>query len=214
MLSFSSRSRQLILRAAKRALDLILSSVALLVASPLFLVIALAIRFDDQGPVIFRQERIGREGRVFVCLKFRSMIQDAETQLEAWAQTNPERFAAYWVNVKLKDDPRVTRVGKLLRKTSLDELPQLFNVLRGDMSLVGPRPISPGERDRYGPALASYVQVRPGLTGLWQVSGRSDCSFEERVKLDVQYVRTESLRLYFWILWETVPAVLQRKGAY
>lgn len=198
----------------KRALDPILAALALLCLSPLLLLVAAAIYLDDRGPVFFKQERIGKRGLPFVCFKFRSMHVDAERIAQQWTQTRPDLAELFQTHSKLRDDPRITRVGQFLRRTSLDELPQLVNVLLGDMSLVGPRPILPREIDRYGQALRFYTQVRPGMTGLWQISGRADRSFEDRVKLDVQYVREESLGLYLRILLRTIPAVLQRKGAY
>ena len=195
---------------AKRAFDVIGSAVALLLISPVWLATALAIKFNDGGPVLFRQTRIGRDGRPFSCLKFRSMVMDAEL-LRADLEVNHERSAVLF---KMVDDPRVTRPGKLIRRLSIDELPQLWNVLRGQMSLVGPRPPLPHEAARYGSDMSRRLRVRPGMTGLWQVSGRSDLSWEETVRLDLYYVDNWSMVQDLNILARTVSAVLSSRGAY
>lgn len=199
--------------AAKRALD-VAGALGLLVAlAPVFLVIALLVRRDG-GPVLFAHSRVGRGGAPFGCLKFRSMVVDSQERLAAHLAANPEAREEWERTRKLKNDPRVTRVGRFLRATSLDELPQVFNVLRGEMSLVGPRPVQQAELEGfYGAAAAYYMSVRPGITGLWQVSGRSETSYAQRVALDVAYVAKAS----FWgdvrILLRTPVAVLSRKGA-
>ena len=195
--------------ATKRAFDVCVSALALLVLSPLLLAIAFAVRTDG-GPALFMQERIGLDGRRFRLLKFRSMVPDAEDMLSnllAFSDGNGVLF-------KMHDDPRVTHVGSVLRRFSLDELPQLWNVVRGDMSLVGPRPALPEEVARYDVDPTRRLVVKPGLTGLWQVSGRSDLTWAESVRLDVQYVDNWSLRLDLRILVRTVRAVLGHRGAY
>ena len=191
-----------------RILDVVLSSCALVILLPLLALTALAVRAQDGGPALFRQQRIGRGGQVFDCLKFRSMTIDAEASL-------PDLVDAEWHAArKFRRDTRVTRLGRVLRVSSLDELPQLLNVLRGEMSLVGPRPIVLDEATLYGRRLADYCAVRPGLTGLWQVSGRNDVPYPRRVAMDVWLVRNRTVRVYLTILARTIPAVLSRKGVY
>ena len=179
-----------------------------------FLIIAISIKMDSPGPVFYRQARIGRSGRKFHVFKFRTMVQNADQVLQDHLDKSPQLKAQWATTHKLKQDPRVTRLGALLRKSSLDELPQLWNILKGDMSLVGPRPIVDAEVVKYGKCFNLYVQVRPGLTGLWQVSGRNDTTYKQRVELDEYYVRNRGLKLYFQILWKTVFVVLKKDGAY
>ncbi|GIK59073.1 MAG: hypothetical protein HND44_11075 [Chloroflexi bacterium] len=183
---------------------------ALLVLLPLFLALALAVKLDSSGPIIYRRRVLGRNGRVFDAFKFRTMYVNGDDIL---AQ-HPELKAELDRNYKLKDDPRVTKVGKLLRKFSLDELPQLFNVLFQDMSLIGPRIIAPDEIEKYGAYGPDLLAVMPGITGLWQVSGRSNTTYDERVKLDMQYVHNWSMGLDIKILFRTFPAVMKGEGAY
>jgi exopolysaccharide production protein ExoY len=202
------------LNAATRVIDVILSAAAIVFMAPAFLVIAVMIWLDDHGPVLFHHERIGLGGRTFKCLKFRSMSVDAEARLESLLATNPMARAEWEREHKLRDDPRITSIGAFLRKSSLDELPQFLNILRGDMSLVGPRPIVDAEVARYGKHFRHYCAVRPGLTGLWQVSGRNDVSYRDRVVMDVAYVRSKCVTLDLEILFKTVPAVLLRRGSY
>jgi Undecaprenyl-phosphate galactose phosphotransferase WbaP len=191
-------------QAAKRAFDVVIACSA---------VVALLVRIDG-GPSFFAHRRVGRNGVEFPCLKFRSMVVDPDVALEEYLKNNPSARSEWTANMKLKDDPRVTKLGSFIRKTAIDELPQLINVLRGDMSLVGPRPITRREVEAYGDAAALYETVRPGVTGLWQVSGRSDLSFRERIALDSWYVRNWSPWHDIAILAKTVPAVLSRRGAY
>jgi lipopolysaccharide/colanic/teichoic acid biosynthesis glycosyltransferase len=196
--------------AAQRFCDVLLASILLLLLLPVFLVIALLIRCDSPGQPLFMQTRVGRRGREFNFFKFRSMYQDAEARRAALEQNNERSGPVF----KMQDDPRITRVGRFLRRASLDELPQLLNVLRGEMSLVGPRPALPHEVARYSDAEIRRLEVMPGLTGLWQVSGRADLSFEESIALDLRYIQEYSLTLYVQILLRTLPAVLRAKGAY
>jgi len=195
---------------AKRVLDLLVAGVALVVLAPLFAVLAVRIRRDDGGPVLYRQTRVGRDGSQFCCFKFRSMSVDADKHLEALLAENE----GHGVLFKMKDDPRVTSVGRFMRKYSLDEFPQLINVLRGEMSLVGPRPPLPSEVERYAPDMTRRLKVRPGMTGLWQVSGRSDLSAEESERLDLYYVDNWSMAHDLLILLRTVRVVLTGHGAY
>ena len=198
---------------AKRSLDILLSGMALIFLFPLLAAVALCIRFSDPGPILFAQERIGARGRRFKCYKFRSMVIDAQDRLKAHLAANPAAAEEWARDHKLQNDPRITGIGRFLRKTSLDELPQLVNILRGDMSIVGPRPIVEDEISKYGPAFAAYSAVRPGLTGAWQVGGRSDTSYDRRVQLDVDYVERWSLGRDIKIVLLTVPAVLLNRGA-
>jgi len=200
-------------RLLKRLLDVAGAGLLLLLCLPLFAVIAFAIRQDSPGGVFYGQERMGREGRIVPVLKFRTMYTDAHQRLEEILDSDPERRAEYERYHKLKDDPRVTSVGEFLRRYSLDELPQLINVLRGDMSLVGPRAYMPSELPKMKRLAQSVLQVPPGMTGLWQVSGRNQLSFQERLELDVHYVQNWSSWLDLYLLVRTVPTVLSGEGA-
>ena len=196
---------------AKRVLDLIGSGCALVLLSPLFLLIAVAIKLEDRGPVIFPQIRVGRHGRQFRMFKFRSMRIDAEARLKELLAKNQHQTG---VTFKMKDDPRITRVGKWLRKFSFDELPQFYNVFRGEMSLVGPRPPVPREVALYSLADRRRLAVKPGITCIWQISGRAEIDFAGQVQLDVNYIESRSLRQDVKILLKTIPAVLSGTGAY
>lgn len=199
-------------RAIKSLTDVAIASILLALLSPLLLAIALLIARDG-GPVLFCHVRIGRAGRRFGCLKFRTMVTDAEQILQAHLDADSAVQEEWAATQKLRDDPRVTAIGRFLRHNSLDELPQLINVLRGEMSLVGPRPIVSAEIARYGSDICYYYETRPGMTGLWQVTGRSDASYERRVHLDAWYVRNWTQAHDIAILLKTVPAVLLRRGA-
>ncbi len=194
----------------KRAMDILVAGVALLLLSPLMALIALAIKLDSPGPVLFAQTRVGKDGRPFTMLKFRSMVADAESRLAELEDRNEAVGPLF----KIRDDPRRTRVGRFLRRTSLDELPQLINVLRGDMSLVGPRPPLPREVEQYQPWHRRRLSVRPGMTGLPQVSGRSNLTFDEMALLDLYYIQNWSPTLDLMILLRTIPHVLLGEGAY
>jgi lipopolysaccharide/colanic/teichoic acid biosynthesis glycosyltransferase len=208
------RDRKALFPIAKRALDIIGAGVGLMLLAPFFLIVALMVRADG-GPAFFAHQRVGRGGKLFGCLKFRSMVVDSQARLEALLANDPAARAEWEATRKLKNDPRITRIGRFLRSTSLDELPQLINVLLGEMSLVGPRPVQEAEIDRYyGASAAHYMAVRPGITGLWQVSGRSETSYESRVALDVSYVSRPSLLADLSILLRTPVAVVSRRGAH
>lgn len=200
-------------RLTKRVFDTVAAACLLVMLSPLLLLLALAIRRDG-GPAVFAHPRIGKQGRVFNCYKFRTMVVDAEQQLEQLLQRRPELRHQWQRERKLRHDPRVSPIGRLLRRTSLDELPQLINVVRGEMSLVGPRPVVRAELQRYGDEVGYYLMVRPGMTGLWQVSGRNDVDYDTRVYLDTWYVKNWSLWHDLVILIKTVRVVLSRSGAY
>jgi exopolysaccharide biosynthesis polyprenyl glycosylphosphotransferase len=194
----------------KGVFDRLAAGLALIVLAPLFIVIATAIRLDDHGPVFFRQTRVGRDGRKFRIFKFRTMVVDAERRKLQLQSLNEGAGLLF----KMREDPRITKVGAKLRRWSLDELPQLFNVLIGDMSMVGPRPALPQEVARYGDHMRRRLVVKPGLTGLWQVSGRSGLSWEEAFRLDLRYVDNWSIMLDLQILWKTWSAVIHGSGAY
>ena len=199
--------------AAKRILDVIGASFGLLFFAPVILSVALAILVMDGRPVIYSHRRIGRSGRLFGCLKFRTMARNGDAVLAAHLAHDPLARHEWETTRKLERDPRVGCFGRLLRRSSVDELPQFWNVLRGEMSLVGPRPIVEDERHHYGHHIAAYQAVRPGLTGAWQVSGRSDTTYEERVALDVTYVRERSTTLDLRIILRTVLVLLTARGA-
>ena len=197
-------------RAVKRTFDVTVCGAAILLLSPLFVAVALAIAIQDGFPVVFSQKRVGMGGKTFRIYKFRTMVKNAEEILRA----RPELMEEYQRTYKITNDPRISRLGRFLRETTLDELPQLFNVLRGEMSLVGPRPIVEPELEKYGDCKHLYLAMKPGCAGLWQCSGRSETSYEERVMLDEEYFRRSSLRYDVGILWKTFVAILLRRGAH
>ncbi|WP_375548218.1 exopolysaccharide biosynthesis polyprenyl glycosylphosphotransferase [Oceanicaulis alexandrii] len=211
ILSMNNAQDRPFAKAIKRGFDVIASACALVFLSPVLVLIMLAIR-KDGGPVMFSQPRVGVDGQSFGCLKFRTMVVNAEDRLAEILKTDPEREAQWRAYQKLDDDPRITPVGRRLRRTSLDELPQLINVIKGDMSLVGPRPMTLDQQDWYGQAMLDYQRVRPGLTGLWQVNGRNATTFEERARLDSHYVQNWSLWRDLVILVRTVREVLFSSG--
>lgn len=197
-----------------RTLNLVLALIALVFFLPLMLLIAAAVFVANPGPIFYAQNRIGYGGRLFRCLKFRTMATDSGARLQHLLATDPAARAEWARDHKLRNDPRIVGIGGFLRKSSLDELPQLINVIRGDMSLVGPRPIVPGEAERYGRYIANYCSVRPGITGLWQISGRNDTTYRRRVAYDVAYSRSRSAMLDLRIMAMTVPSVVLAKGSY
>ncbi|MDQ4064728.1 MAG: sugar transferase [Actinomycetota bacterium] len=196
--------------ALKRSLDVLGSTIGLVLLSPAFLIFAVWIRKDSAGPVFFKQVRIGRDGHAFTCWKFRTMVADAEEKRRELEHLSEGPGLLF----KLKDDPRVTRSGRFLRRYSLDELPQLYNVVKGEMSLVGPRPALPSEVEQYDDWVRNRLRVKPGMTGLWQVSGRTETSFADYVRYDLFYIQNWSLSLDLWILWRTFRAVFSAEGAH
>lgn len=198
-------------KTGKRALDITGATAIALMFLPIILIVALLVRMQGKG-VIFGHERIGRNGQKFRCLKFRSMVPDAEKRLQDLLKRDAAARSEWEEHHKLDKDPRITRLGHTLRRTSLDELPQLWNIIRGDMSLVGPRPVTLTELDRYGDSVAAYKSVRPGLTGQWQVSGRNNISYDERVRMDRDYARSHSLMQDLTILVRTVMVVVGATG--
>ena len=209
----SSAVSQSLSECFKRSFDVAVALAILLVFLPVLALVGLALLFQGR-PLLIRHKRIGRGGDLFPCLKFRTMVVNGDEVLKQHLASDPAARAEWLSCQKLKDDPRVTSLGRVLRKSSLDELPQLLNVLRGEMSLVGPRPIVPAEAVHYGVHIGKYHAVRPGLTGAWQVSGRSDVSYNQRVSLDCHYVETRNFRRDVGIMLMTIPAVLKSKGSY
>lgn len=194
----------------KRLFDVIMSVLAIIVLSPVYLVIAILIKCDSRGPVFYKHHRLGKNGKPFGMYKFRSMVVDADKKL---GELPDEMQEEYEENYKISDDPRVTKIGRFLRETSLDELPQFINVIRGEISLVGPRPIVERELEKYGDNKEKFLSVIPGITGNWQANGRSDVTYKERMELELYYVDHASFWLDIVILFKTVFAVLKRKGA-
>lgn len=200
-------------QAVIRALDVTIAVAALIFFLPAMVLLSIILAMQG-GPVFFAHQRLGMNGRRFYCLKFRSMVVNAEERLARLLSEVPEARKEWFENHKLRNDPRITAFGRFLRRSSLDELPQLFNVLKGEMSIVGPRPIVEAEVPRYGHRISSYYAVRPGLTGIWQVSGRNDVGYRTRVAMDCVYARAVRPSLYIWLVLATIPAVLARRGSY
>ena len=201
-------------RVVKPLLDLLLVFLVLPVAMPLGMLLAVLVRLTSRGPVLYRHQRIGQYLQPIRVWKFRTMYQDSDHVLELYLNTHPEARVEWAHTHKLKNDPRITPIGRFLRKTSLDEIPQLLNVLAGEMSLVGPRPIVHEERVKYGSHFRTYCHALPGITGLWQVSGRNDIGYAERVQMDVRYVEQWNLRMEMKILLKTCLVIIHRQGAY
>ncbi|KPF78676.1 hypothetical protein IP88_03195 [alpha proteobacterium AAP81b] len=197
-----------------RLFDVVFAATLLLVALPALVLVAIALQLDSPGRLFFVQQRIGKGGVAFPCMKFRTMCENADAVLARHLAANPTARAEWDADFKLKDDPRVTRLGAIVRKFSIDEFPQLINILLGHMAVVGPRPIVPAEIEKYSRSYVDYCAVKPGLTGLWQVSGRNDVDYRRRVALDRAYVRNKSLLLDVCIVAMTVPAVLGARGSY
>jgi exopolysaccharide production protein ExoY len=198
----------------KRTFDFVLASIAIVLLSPLLIGLVLAIRLSDGGPAFFGQTRVGAHGKPFRIWKFRSMVPDAAARLRVHLEGNPQAKREWLATRKLKCDPRITPLGQILRKYSVDELPQLFNILSGEMSFVGPRPIDESECDRYGRSLRHYLSCRPGLSGLWQVSGRSDTSYNRRVVFDRYYASHWTLLLDMLLILKTIPVAITGRGSY
>ena len=214
LIVFQNRLKSSFRLGVKQFLDITLTLFILPVLIPLMLFIAYMIRKEEPGsPILFKQQRLGRNGKVFVCYKFRTMYEDSDNKLEAYLEKHPEEVAYYYTYHKYKNDPRITKVGHFLRRTSLDEIPQIFNVMKNEMSLIGPRPYILDEKEKIGKHLDVVMNVKPGITGLWQVSGRSKVDFQSRVKLDVWYIHNWNLWMDIAILFKTIKTVLAREGA-
>lgn len=194
----------------KRFIDIIIGTIGLIICIPIFIIIGIAIKIDSKGPVFFKHKRIGKHGKKLEIYKFRTMIENAEEAMKNFTEEQKKEFAE---NFKLENDPRVTRVGKILRKTSLDELPQIINILKGEMSIIGPRPVVRSELEKYGSNQDKFLSVAPGLTGYWAANGRSDVSYEERMALELYYVNNRSLFLDMKIFFKTIGSVLKGRGA-
>ncbi len=194
----------------KRGIDIILGTIGFIICLPIFIIIAIIIKLDSKGPVFFKHTRIGKNGKVLKIYKFRTMVNNAEELIKKFT---PEQKKEFEENFKLENDPRVTKIGKILRKTSLDELPQIINILKGEMSIIGPRPIVQNELEKYGKNKNKFLSVAPGLTGYWAANGRSDVSYEERMALELYYVDHRSLWLDLKIFVKTIGSVLTGRGA-
>ncbi len=203
-------SKKTVYLKVKRIIDIIISSLGLIILSPVFLLLAIIIKMDSKGPVFFAHIRVGKNGKKFKMYKFRTMCDNAQKMIRKF---NPEQKKEFEENYKLKDDPRITRVGKILRKTSLDELPQIFNILIGDLSIVGPRAIITKELKKYGDNKEKFLSVTPGLTGYWQVNGRSNTTYEERIEMELYYIDNMSFKLDLKIFLKTFIAVFKKEGA-
>lgn len=202
--------RQSTYKYIKRLTDVILALVALVVLSPIFLVIAIAIKIESKGPVLFKHTRIGKDGKIIKLYKFRSMVINAEELIKTFT---PEQMKEYKENYKLTNDPRITKVGNFLRKTSLDELPQLLNIIKGDLAIIGPRPVVADELKKYGPNTEKFLSVTPGLTGYWAANGRSCTTYEQRMQMELYYIDNLSLKMDVKVFFKTIEAVIKREGA-
>lgn len=194
----------------KRIIDIIIGSIGLIICLPIFIIIGIIIKLDSKGPIFFKHKRIGKHGNKLEIYKFRTMIDNAEEAMKYFTEEQKKEFKE---NFKLENDPRVTRIGKILRKTSLDELPQIINILKGEMSIIGPRPIVETELEKYGKDREKFLSVAPGLTGNWAANGRSDVSYEERIALELDYIENRSLMLDLKIFFKTIGSVLKGRGA-
>lgn len=194
----------------KRAIDILLSFFGIIILSPIFLIIAIAIKIDSKGPVFFLHKRIGKNGKEFEMYKFRTMCDNAEDMIKNFTEEQKKEFEK---NYKLTNDPRITKVGKFLRKSSLDELPQILNILKGELSIIGPRPVVRDELEKYGDQKQKLLSVKPGLTGYWAVNGRSDTTYEERINMELYYVDHISFLLDIKIFFKTILVVIKREGA-
>jgi bacterial sugar transferase family protein len=194
----------------KRVIDVIFASIALILLSPVFAIIAIAIKIDSKGPVFFTHKRIGKNGNIIKLYKFRSMVINAEELIKSFT---PEQMREYKENYKLTNDPRITKVGKFLRKTSLDELPQLINIINGDLSIIGPRPVVADELEKYGVNKDKFLSVTPGLTGYWAANGRSNTTYEQRMEMELYYIDNLSLKMDIKVFFKTILSVLKKEGA-
>lgn len=194
----------------KRGIDIILSTIALIILSPVFLILGLLIKIDSKGPVFFLHTRIGKNGKNIKIYKFRTMVINAEELIKEFT---PEQMKEYKENYKLTNDPRITKIGKILRKTSLDELPQLINIIKGDLSIIGPRPVVKDELEKYEDNMSKFLSVTPGLTGNWAANGRNNTTYEERMKLELDYIDNISFKTDIKIFFQTIFAVIKKEGA-
>lgn len=194
----------------KRITDILFSTIGLIILMPIFAIIAIAIKIESKGPVFFKHTRIGKNGKIIKIYKFRSMVENAEDLIQKFT---PEQMKEYKENYKLTDDPRITKIGNILRKTSLDELPQIINIIKGDLSIIGPRPVVQEELEKYGENAPKFLSVTPGLTGYWAANGRSSTSYDERMEMELFYVDNMSFKLDVKVFFKTILSVLKREGA-
>lgn len=207
---FKKKKGKKVYNLVKRIFDIVMALLALIILSPVFIVIAILIKLDDRGPVFYKHKRVGKNGKIIYVYKFRSMVVNADEIFSHFTEEQIKEFEKYY---KLENDPRITKIGDFLRKTSLDELPQLVNILKGDMSFVGPRPVVSKELNKFGDNQDLLLSIKPGLTGWWACSGRSDISYEQRVDLEIYYVNNYCAKLDFLCLVKTIGAVIEGKGA-
>ena len=200
----------------KRIFDIVFASFVLTVFSPIYLILMVLIALNSQGPIFYVQQRVGKNRQIFNCIKFRTMVNNADEMLESIVSDSEQMREEFENNFKLKQDPRITKIGKFLRLTSLDEFPQFWNVLKGEMSVVGPRPLVPEELPKYGRKINTVLKIKPGITGLWQVSGRNDIPYPKRVKIDVYYASSNNWLLDLWIIYKTIGVIIfpRNNGAY
>lgn len=194
----------------KRVFDLVISTIGLIILSPIFLILAIIVKLDSKGPVFFAHTRYGKNGKKFKMYKFRTMYENAQDMINDFT---PEQMKEWKENFKLQDDPRITKVGKFLRKTSLDELPQIVNIMKGDLSIIGPRPVIEEELEKYGENKEKFLSVKPGLTGYWQANGRSSTTYEQRMEMELYYIDHISPKLDFKIFFKTIESVIKKEGA-
>ena len=194
----------------KRVFDVVISTIGLIVLSPIFLILAIIVKLDSKGPVFFAHTRYGKNGKKFKMYKFRTMYENAQDMINDFT---PEQMKEWKENFKLQDDPRITKVGKFLRKTSLDELPQIVNIMKGDLSIIGPRPVIEEELEKYGENKEKFLSVTPGLTGYWQANGRSSTTYEQRMEMELYYIDHISPKLDFKIFFKTIESVIKKEGA-
>lgn len=204
------QKRDTVYRVVKRVIDVTIASIAMIVLSPIFAIIAIAVKLESEGPVFFKHTRIGKDGKIIKLYKFRSMVINAEELIKSFT---PEQMKEFKENFKLENDPRITKVGKILRKTSLDELPQLFNILKGELSIIGPRPVIGEELEKYGENKSKFLSVTPGLTGYWAANGRSNTSYDERMKMELYYIDNMSWKMDIKVFFKTIISVLKKEGA-
>ena len=194
----------------KRVFDLVISTIGLIILSPIFLILAIIVKLDSKGPVFFAHTRYGKNGKKFKMYKFRTMYENAQDMINDFT---PEQMKEWKENFKLQDDPRITKVGKFLRKTSLDELPQIVNIMKGDLSIIGPRPVIEEELEKYGENKEKFLSVTPGLTGYWQANGRSSTTYEQRMEMELYYIDNLSLKMDIKVFFKTILSVLKKEGA-
>lgn len=207
MIEFKEKNTYILI---KTVIDTILACMALIIVAPILLLVAILIKLDSKGPIIYKQKRLGKDGKEFMIYKFRTMVSNAEEVMKNFTPEQKEEFQKFF---KLENDPRITRIGNILRKTSLDELPQIFNIIKGDMAIVGPRPVVLKEIEKFGNLKYEYLSVKPGLTGWWACNGRSITTYEERIELEMYYINNLSFKLDVKCLIKTVVAILKREGA-